>query len=107
MDAVEFLKAWKRMCDHKEEGYCRTCEARAYCRTSSQNAEKLVEVVEAWAKEHPVKTRKSEIIKMFPRAKLSNGSLEVCPKYFDTDFKCSMDVNCSICMKKYWLQEVE
>ena len=55
MDAVEFLKEWKRMCD--DEDYCRACKAYGICGLPSGvrvDTERIVYVVENWAKTHPV-----------------------------------------------------
>lgn len=55
MDAVEFLKEWKRMCD--DEDYCRECKAYGICGLPSGvrvDTERIVSVVENWAKTHPV-----------------------------------------------------
>ncbi|MFR1528187.1 hypothetical protein [Anaerotignum sp.] len=55
MDAVEFLKEWKRMCD--DEDYCKECKAYGICGLPSGvrvDTERIVYVVENWAKTHPV-----------------------------------------------------
>lgn len=55
MDAVEFLKEWKRMCN--DEAYCKECKAYGICGLSSGvrvDTERIVYVVENWAKTHPV-----------------------------------------------------
>lgn len=55
MDAVEFLKEWKRMCN--DEDYCKECKAYGICGLSSGvrvDTERIVYVVENWAKTHPV-----------------------------------------------------
>lgn len=54
MDAVEFLKEWKRMCD--DEDYCKECKAYGICGLPSGvrvDTERIVYVVENWAKTHP------------------------------------------------------
>lgn len=55
MDAVEFLKEWKRMCN--DEDYCKECKAYGICGLPSGvrvDTERIVYVVENWAKNHPV-----------------------------------------------------
>ncbi len=55
MDAVEFLKEWKRMCN--DEDYCKECKAYGICGLPSGvrvDTERIVYVVENWAKTHPV-----------------------------------------------------
>ncbi len=59
MDAVEFLKEWKRMCD--ENGRCENCAMHnGKCCISGlpthmvRKEEEIVKNVENWAKNHPV-----------------------------------------------------
>lgn len=73
--------------------------------------EKMVSTVEQWAKEHPVKTRQSEFLKMFPNAKLCEGLPLALPCHIDINVRdkngdCRFKF-CSDCRRAYWLQEVE
>lgn len=83
MDAVEYVKQRKRMCDYYNN--CSECPAVGYEECSCLNGIfKLVPIVEQWVKEHPVKTRQSEFLKMFPNAQKSlNGVLDICPRKFE------------------------
>ena len=131
MDAVEFLKEAKRYCEWckntTQDGKKRLCDAcyfeklnnifnlhsMAYC--------KFVEMIEQWAKEHPVKTRQSEFLKMFPNAQKSlNGVLDICPRKFEpkkyksaTPDKVCVNGNaddeyhCDECCRDFWLKEIE
>lgn len=114
MDAVEFLMNRTRFCENIK---CRECEIydecdRMFNGITRKDAEKMVNVVGQWAKEHPIKTRQSEFLKMFPDAKLSpNGilcipSCEVDKHIIDKDRKCS-SIKCDDCRRDYWMQEVE
>lgn len=118
MDAVKFLKEYKRMC--YTVGSCSDCKIERFCTYEKGSAvmiveqnepyesEMIVKEVEEWAKEHPAKTRQDEILKMFPKAVvLSNGPLWICPKSVDMDIKCTANDDCFTCREKYWLQEVE
>lgn len=70
MDAVNFLKAYNRMCDNYG-GTCIACSLEEECCdliNEDCNFEKVVSVVEKWAKEHPVKTRQSKFLEQFPAA---------------------------------------
>ena len=112
MDAVKYLKERNRMCD----SYNNMCDGCGFGkvpkgnRAEDDNPEKAVEIVEKWSKEHPMKTRQSEFLKMFPNADIGQGYLNVCPKRIDlnslTEDECA-DLRCSDCRKKYWLAEVE
>lgn len=112
MDAVKYLKERNRMCD----SYNNMCDGCGFgkvpkCnRTEDDNPEKAVEIVEKWSAEHPIKTRQSEFLKMFPNAPLrENGSIAICPLDVDRDAKCSQKqgARCPDCQKEYWLAEVE
>lgn len=84
MNAVEFLKEERRMCESFEQG-CLKCLLRdTRCRAipgeTDEGIEKEVAIVERWSREHPNKTRQTELLNMFPEAHVSeNGSLYICP----------------------------
>lgn len=124
MDAVEFLVTRDRMCDALAPS-CAGCEimkAVAYttdgygtCREYiRKHPEEAVEIVERWAKEHPRKTRQSELLKLFPRMSMTaDGVVAFCPESMDSAFVCPIkerdryDPECGECRKKYWLEEVD
>lgn len=115
MDAVEFILNKARYCKDRNCGMCEIydeCDVTLDCITKEQ-AKRMVDFVEQWSKEHPVKTRQSEFLKMFPNAPLDdNGVVVVDPcdvdkmlcNAFEND-KCSM--NCSVCRHAYWVEKVE
>ena len=117
MDAVEYLKAWTRMC-YKHNPYCKECpigkevhRRSSSCRTfENDNPEEAVEIVEKWAAEHPKKTRQSEFLKMFPRMRTDDGVIYMDPCDVDTSYKnengCG-NITCRDCKEKYWLAEVD
>ena len=115
MDAVMFVKEWKRMC--RSSKTCLSCSIGKIAGVSTvcsnvvkKEPEKYVAIVEKWSAEHPIKTRQSEFLKLFPNADIVQGYLNVCPKRIDlnslTEDECD-DLRCSDCRKKYWLAEVE
>ena len=117
MDAVEYLKAWTRMC-YKHNPYCKECpigkevhRRSSSCRTfENDNPEEAVAIVEKWAKEHPIKTRQSEFLEMFPNASIVDGVLNLNPCHVDNKFspqKGCGNSSCADCRKEYWLAEVE
>lgn len=107
MDAVEFYKAFKRMCDKTD---CKDCLLDQKCRPSANvEPEEVVELVEEWAKEHPVKTRQSEFLRMFPNAPKSGRVLDICPRDLNIEYmppKRCENIFCSACKTDYWLTEV-
>ena len=113
MDAVEFLKERSRMCN--AQGECDTCPITTVCEDyflnhnyNQENAEGMVATVEQWAKEHPVKTRQSEFLKLFPNAQTDSGCLNACPMdvFGNTGIDCNKRT-CFECKKAFWLAEVE
>lgn len=72
--------------------------------TSIRNIEETVSEVEQWAKDHPVKTRQSEFLKMFPNANTIDGVLTICPiaidKALDDSERC-LGTPCHKCLEKY------
>lgn len=117
MDAVKFLKERARMCEANQTGEmtCENCAAykgvsQCYKLGEPKDPEKMVAIVEQWAKEHPIKTRQSEFLKLFPyaRVKKANGLPIVSPCDLDVKLagKCE-GIPCQECWKKFWLAEVE
>ena len=109
MDAVEYIKTLRRMCKSKER--CSGCvlydkEDDCCILDISEYTEKAVRIVEQWAKEHPIKTRKSEFLKMFPNADIDC----ILPCDLDKNLKrgnCHYgDVGCFYCKQEYWNEEI-
>ena len=105
MDAVEFIKQVRRMGKQKGEAICFKLE---------EIDTEIVEQVEQWAKEHPVKTRQSEFLKMWPDAKISDDGLpSVAPCQLDVRLihgeskeDCEKRGVCNKCRRDFWLKEV-
>nr|DAG68063.1 MAG TPA: hypothetical protein [Caudoviricetes sp.] len=113
MDAVDYLKTSRRMC--KPSGGCDTCvvyidgECCIDFGAKSGKEKETVAIVEQWAKDHPVKTRQSEFLKMFPKAAKNGRVLDFCPKDLDIDYmppKRCENISCSACKTDYWNEEV-
>lgn len=76
--------------------------------TGSEEFTKINEIILNWCKEHPVKTRQSEFLKMFPNAGIDeNGVVTICPICVDTNFNCVSSISCPKCREEYWLAEVD
>lgn len=111
MDAVEFLRDFRRMCS-SYGGTCTGCKLKdAQCRPTEKDCdnEKVIRVVEEWAKEHPVKTRLSEFLKLFPNASVTqiDGCPGSCIKIFDLTADCEVSEKCPDCKKEFWLTPIE
>lgn len=116
MDAVEYTKTLRRLCE--SQANCPECPLHENCEednygycngNASEYVEKSVHIVEQWAKDHPVKTRQSEFLRMFPKAEIKDDYLWMCPKYINYDYNpeenCH-EISCSDCKRKFWLTEV-
>lgn len=119
MDAVNFIVTRDRMC-RTFNMRCRGCEiANRMDGNESCNdyikrcPAEAVAIVEKWSKEHPLKTRQNEFLKLFPRVSMTaDDVIAFCPESMDSAFVCpikerdSYDSKCGECRKKYWLEEV-
>lgn len=117
MDAVEYTKTLHRLCE--SQANCPECPLHENCEednyvycngNASEYVEKSVHIVEQWAKDHPVKTRKSEFQKMFPNANMYSIITTFCTAHFDKKKACEVSVPseemCEKCRYKYWNEEV-
>lgn len=111
MDAVEFVKTVNRLCKNLrckkcpvyKEGIC-TVGFNDY---SVKSIEETVSKIEQWAKEHPIKTRQSEFLKMFPNADLCRDVINILPCSVEKEMsKCCDNKRCVECRREYWLEEV-
>ena len=116
MDAVEFFKTVNRLCENQSCRECPVCK-EGVCMVMNmvridgglvESIEETVSKVEQWAKEHPVKTRQSEFLKLFPNATIDedNGILCIKPCTIDESIGCTNGKGCDDCYRKYWLTEV-
>ena len=115
MDAVEFFKTVNRICKNKDCNECPVAK-EGWCMVgfdddSVKNIDETISKVEQWAKDHPVKTRQSEFLKMFPNARIDDsGVLLFCPKDFlpvgARSTYCEKHENCKERRKDCWLAEV-
>ena len=109
MDAVEFLRDFRRMCWTYKEPCCENCKLEGGgCNFTDLGCdhEKTVRIVEEWAKEHPVKTRLSELLKVLPNCRRVQGYPEHCILEYDSKQKC-MGRMCIDCKRIFWLTPIE
>lgn len=106
MDAVEFLRTFYRMCDSNKD--CSSCEAFGVCQNECGKAEQMVEIVEKWAKDHPKKTRQSELQKIITGTRLNNeGVISLCPMLLTKNVTCKRGLPCADCQREYWEAALE
>lgn len=124
MDAVEFLKERKRMCElnYDRETECKSCEAfqpndeRHKCKalmikdfklTTNDDFKQAVEFVESWSKKHPKKTRFQDFIERYPNAKVDKSFFEaVCCERLGYVDKCPFNYDAGAC-KDCWNEPLE
>lgn len=113
MDALEFLKERKRMCN-----LCKHCEGcpleRAGCglgtSASDEEYEKIIVAVEQWSKEHPCKTRQSVFLEQWPNCMMDDDDVVgMCPRNVDKMYECNglIFARCAACRREFWMQEVK
>ena len=120
MDAVKFLKEEDRMCDkykYSSDHTCSDCPCNSKRNGTDEicislrktDPAKYVEIVEKWSAEHPIKTRQSEFMKMFPDVELEDNIIKILPCEINTKIKdeCYRLRPCYGCRKKYWLAEID
>lgn len=117
MDAVEYLKTLRRMCERR----CTNCEfGKRLCGVVTSctdwrktHPEEAVAIAEKWAKKHPAKTRQSEFLEHYPNAWIApDGMISISPclmepQNYPISSKDCESTPCDICRRKFWLAEVE
>ena len=114
MDAVEYVKQRERMCDYYSD--CDKCPAKEVIRCANiTKISQMVPIVEKWAKEHSIKTRQSEFLKMWPDAEIGDdGLLSIAPCQLNVKLiqcesqeDCENRGVCDKCRRDFWLKEIE
>ena len=107
MDAREYLVGMSRMCKLYDD--CEGCELKDEpCEGAYADPDRLIDAVSRWVKAHPVETRQSKFLRMYPNAPIGkDGLVALCLCDFDTTYdKCDAK-DCASCRKKYWLAPFE
>ena len=117
MEALEFLRERKRMCNSYKN--CDGCPlAESYCIigpvTSDEDCERTIATVEKWSKERPRKTRQSVFLEQYPEARIEDdGVLQIYPCLISASHRnargncVTMGRKCPDCRREFWMQEVE
>lgn len=114
MDALEFAKELRRMCESHPNG-CSQCdlyvEDTQYC--SIINLEKAVPIVEKWSKEHPIVRNVDHVAELLEKAGyevekdvIANNRCPVPKSTFFSRRNNSQECNISYCetCRKWWLE---
>lgn len=117
MDALEFLKEERRMCNSFDTGCVKCPLGDIGCRVSPEETdeefEKEIVIVEQWSKEHPRKTRQSVFLEQYPEARIVDGVLRIYPCLISASHRnalgncATMGSECPDCRREFWMQEVE
>lgn len=117
MDALEFLRERKRMCNsYKNCGGCPliTNHCVIVNSTSDEDCRRIAATVEQWSKDHPRRTRQSVFLERWPETNIDDlGVLKVCPAPISASHRsahggcANIGVKCSDCRRDFWMQEVE
>lgn len=82
MDAVKFLRTYRRMCRFYETCKKEGCPMKEvpHCdlHDPELDIEKAVEAAEKWGEEHPEKTMGQDFFEKFPNAPKEKGSYPAC-----------------------------
>ena len=113
MDAVKYLKTLRRLCKSKKCcPECKLYNKNVGCCIADMDeyAQDAVQIVEQWAKDNPVKTCKSEFLKLFPNAEMVSIERIFCVAHFDSTKKCKginpSEEQCIACRYRFWNEEV-
>lgn len=122
MDAKEFIRTHKRMCK-KYGDDCEGCillDKGCYSTSTSiilpeDLDESVVDLVEKWSKDHPIKTRQSVFLEQYPDAIIGDDGFpyvapcQLCDELIHGESieDCENRGLCVECRLEFWMQEVE
>ena len=104
MEAFEYLKELKRMCESFTG--CKDCPLYDSCdilHSSNEELQHRADVVEKWSKEHPIKTYQKALLEIFPNAPMIDGIITLCPTHLGVSYIRCREVICQECRKRFWL----
>ena len=105
MDAVTFLQERLRM--SKSGAYVPSLD-----NTTEKNISDVVNVIETWSENNPIRTRQSVFLEQWPNAEIDcQGVIKIAPCDLDkTMHELSgycYNIDCDDCRLKFWTQAVE
>lgn len=118
MDALEFLKEERRMCNSFDMGCVKCPLGDIGCCVSPEETdeefEREIAIVEQWSKEHQHKTRQSVFLEQWPETELTkDGVISICPMSVSAAYRsktggCASPTRpqCAECGREFWSKEV-
>lgn len=104
-----YVEEMNRMCRYLNG--CNECKFNAdTCEEISSITPEHIKIVQKWSDEHPIKTRQSELLKIFPEIDINPSSIlniRPCDIVGRLKCKCNDYKDCTECEREFWLQEVE
>lgn len=115
MKLHEFQKESNRLCKAYRVIGCEKCPLhKCHCATyrGLTDFAYAYDAVSAWSDSHPIKTRQSEFLKKFPKAKVRDGVISLCPQFYcitllGADFTGCTPGDCAKCLREYWLSAID
>lgn len=109
---LEYVKELDRMCKYylNTDSKCDKCPLKGLgCSDLTSITQNHIAEVQTWSDCHPIKTRQSEFLKMYPHSDLGESIITICPWQLGeiTLEECSSHSQCDDCRKKYWMEEIE
>ena len=92
---------------------CTGCVLEHKCPTTSMETEapdKLVEIIEKWSKEHPIKTRQDKFLEQYPDTFVdAQDIININPCMIEKQrLNCSNpNISCRECREQFWSEELK
>lgn len=111
---LEYVKELSRMCEYylNTDSQCDKCPLNGLrCNELTSITQKHITGVQTWSDCHPVKTRQSEFLKMFPNTGLELDFIAICPRQLGEitleECKKKSQRHCDDCRREYWMEEIK
>ena len=99
-----------RMCKfYKNCNDCALAKSTAICQVFiEEHPDKANEIILKWCKEHPIETRQSKFLEIFPNVALVGEAINICPREIDNKYSADCTKSsCYDCKNFYWLAEID
>lgn len=121
---LEYVKELDRMCKYylnldrmfkyylNTDSKCNKCPLKGLgCSDLTSITQNHIAEVQKWSDCHPVKTRQSEFLKMYPNAGLELDFIAICPRQLGEitleECRTKYPRHCDDCRRVYWMEEMK